>query len=172
LRGLVEELKLETPPWDAGLTERLQQRPPASGLALELIGDLGRPVASLTDARRVSGDFLVTCTLGLRAGFSTNSFFDVFDWRVIWQRFALEEFRRKVRWLVRLKLGAEPGVLALLDKEAVPRILFECDPAAGYRCRGGVEFPRAGLRVWHVRDDYAQNHDLRNEDVRVGAHVG
>lgn len=173
LRVLVEELKIEPSPWDAGLTERLQERPPASGLALELLGDLGRPVASLADARRVSGDFVLTRTLGLRTGaLSTGSFFDVFDWRPVWQRFALEEFRRNVHWLVRLKLGADPGVLALLDSHAVPRILFESDPGAGYECRGGIEFPRAGLRVWHLRDDRGRRHDLRNADVRVNAHVG
>jgi hypothetical protein len=168
LRALAEELRLEASPWNSGLAERLRQRPPASGLALALVGDLGRPVASLTDARRVNGDFVVTRTLGLQAANpAPGTFFDVFNWQPVWQRFALEGYRRKLRWLVRLKLGADPGVLALLDDAGVPRVLFESDPAGGYQRRGGIEFPRAGLRVWHVRDDGGQIHDLRSEEVRV-----
>jgi hypothetical protein len=47
------------------------------------------------------------------------------------------------------------------------RVLFEADPANGFRCRGGVELPIAGLRIWQVIDDSGVTHDLRNEDVHV-----
>jgi hypothetical protein len=122
-------------------------------------------VAALADARRVSGDFVVTRTL---PG-SVRAFFATFDWRPIWRRFSLAELERDdPRWIVRMKVN-RGDVLALLDAAMQPRVLFEADAAQGYQTRGGVEFPRAGLRVWHVRDDAGQVHDLTGQDVRVRA---
>jgi hypothetical protein len=170
LRELADEVHVLSSEWRTGLAQRLRDQPPASGLSLELIADLGRPAASLTDARRASGDFVLVRTFGLNAATPLpGTFFDVFDWTAVWSRFALEGLRRGPRSLARIKLGPDPGVLALVDDAAVPRVLFESDPSAGYGCRGGVEFPRRGLRIWHVRDDHGGLHDLRNEDLRVHA---
>ena len=174
LRLFADELAIPAPQPLTELMQRLEVQPPVTGLALDLIGDLGRPVAALTDARRASGDFVVTRTLGLRHGadVSQGDLFQIFDWTDVWRNFELETLRQTLRWIVRLKLGANPGVMALVDGGGVPRLLFESDPSEGYGCRGGVEFPRAGLRIWHVRDDAGRLHDLRMANVRVGVNRG
>jgi hypothetical protein len=161
LQTLAGEARLDLPAqWGDGIGQRLREMAPF-GLPLELIGDPGRPVAALADARRVSDDFLVTRTL---PG-SLRAFFATFDWRPIAQRFGAAGLTRS-RWLVRLKLEGQ-DMMALLDAQRRPLALFDSDPAEAYRCRGGVETPRAGLRVWHVRDDRGRGHDLRGDDVRI-----
>jgi hypothetical protein len=162
LQTLAGEARLGLPgDWAGGMRQHLRETPAPLGLPLELIGDPGRPVAALADARRVSEDFLVTRTL---PG-SLRAFFEAFDWRPVYERFGLADLAGS-RWLVRLKLENQ-DMMALLDSQRRPRVLFDSDPAQGYRCRGGVETPRAGLRLWHVRDDTGQGHDLRGEHVRV-----
>jgi hypothetical protein len=130
----------------------------------------GRPVAALADARTVSADFEVVRTLdaGIRAlkeFFDWDSLNDRCPVANLWQSRRLQCFRRGSDQRNCLAIWDE----AVFDLEnlGAPRILFESDPSVGYRSRGGVELPVAGLRIWQVRDDTGRIHDLRTETVMV-----
>jgi len=127
---------------------------------------LKRPVAALADAQRVDDDFVVARTL---PG-SVQRLCELFDWSALRQRFLLEELWQSTSWRVlRLAIGQSSAMAictGALDG-GVTRVLFETDPAAGFRSRCGIELPVAGLRLWQVVDDVGQVHDLRGEEVHV-----
>jgi hypothetical protein len=133
---------------------------------------LGRPVAALADAQRVSEDFVIVRTM---PG-SVQRLRELFDWGVLNRRFQLNNL-----WLspqlqyLRVPSGNHGSVMAICDgciwkyrqADLARRVLFESDPAHGYRSRDGVELPRAGLCIWMVRDDNDQEYDLRGEEFHV-----
>ena len=94
---------------------------------------------------------------------------DVFDWDNLHRRFALQAlWRDEQSKCIRLQSGNSAfGVLVLMDRDNRQRVVFEVDPGLGFRCRGGVELPVAGLRIWQVLDDDGTKHDLRSATVHV-----
>jgi hypothetical protein len=142
------------------------------GLPIQQCASLGRPVAALADAQRVSEDFVVVRTL---RG-SVQRLRALFDWESLNRRFRLEILWQSPRiQCLRVQSGNQGTVMAICDgcswlypqAELARRVLFESDPSGGFRSRSGVELPRAGLRIWMVRDDDGQTHDLRGEGFNV-----
>jgi hypothetical protein len=138
----------------------------AEGTPIGRCASLERPIAALADAQRVSDDFTVLHTLFD----SVRRLRELFDWNSLQSRFSLDNlWKRATLRCMRVAVGRS-SVMAIskgaLDADQ-PRILFETDPAQGFRSRGGVELPVAGLRIWEVRDDDGVVHDLRRETVVV-----
>lgn len=162
-RDLGVELPLAWPSRRALEQAGLMEGTPISQCAL-----LGRPVAALTDAQRASSDFVVLVTL---PG-SVRRLQELFRWERLEQRFGVGNFWHANTGLLVLRLPAARSGSVMVLREASsrdgrPRLIFEADPSRGFRSRGGVELPVAGLRIWLVRDDRAQEHDLRGEVVHV-----
>jgi hypothetical protein len=167
LGELARELCLSLPAsWEQTRTA-LEQPSGVEGMPMARCTSLGRPVASLADAQRASADFVVVRTL---SG-SVRSLRTFFEWDALARRFQLEKLWQSAGLLVlRVPSGKHESVLAIWEntpQAGNPRLVFESDPSRGYRSRGGVELPVAGLRIWEVRDDAGRRHDLRGEDVHV-----
>ena len=167
LAELARELDVPLPESWQRSRAALEQDSWVDGLPVSRCASLGRPVAALADAQRVSQDFVVRQTL---PG-SVRRLRELFDWESLMPRFHVEKLwqMRRPQWL-RVSAGNQATVLVARDAfagAAPPRLVFEADPTRGYRCRGGVELPVAGLRIWRLCDDDEREHDLRGEDVRV-----
>jgi hypothetical protein len=174
LERFAAEMRLELPngwrSWREQIKSWSRKGSHCPGLPIDWCAAPGRPVAALADARTVSADFEVVRTLdaGIRAlkeFFDWDSLNDRCPVANLWQSRRLQCFRRGSDQRNCLAIWDE----AVFDLEnlGAPRILFESDPSVGYRSRGGVELPVAGLRIWQVRDDTGRIHDLRTETVMV-----
>ena len=152
--------------WGNGRQLLDQEAPLVEGLGIAWCTSLGRPVATLADARRVSEDFQVMRLLPSSVQLLRASF----DWDALDRRFPLKQLWQHPR--LKCVRAAGPGDYSVMtiwdDSWEDLRLKFESDPSQGYRSRGGVELPVAGLRIWMVRDDDAGEHDLRGENVYVG----
>ncbi|MCS7046215.1 MAG: hypothetical protein NZO58_07655 [Gemmataceae bacterium] len=172
LASLAAELGVPLPSawesWQRDLEEAAEWVP---GVPILAVASLERPVAALADARRASDDFIVLRTLpGSRRLLRT-----CFDWSVLERRFQLQRLWSGATFrCLRLVCGTDQSVVVISadvdagrGAQSGPRLLLEADPGLGYRNRGGLELPVAGLRIWAVRDDNGADHDLRGEEVRV-----
>jgi hypothetical protein len=139
----------------ARLGEALQLTIPArtefvpEGLPHTQIADCPRPVAAVSDVRRVADDFIILRMLSggwgaLRA---------IFDWHALSQRYRLGGFMHEVRWCVQALDEEHRPVLALFDKAGRRRLEMRVDASQGYRTRAGVEYPVAGLEILTVWED-------------------
>lgn len=174
LTRFAAEMQLELPrgwqQWHDRMNFLSQTGSHCPGLPIAWCASTGRPVAALADARQVSADFELVATLDG----SIRALKELFDWESLNARFPLAKLWTSNR-LQCFRRGSEKySCLAIWDRLAFdldtlesPRILFESDPSLGYRSRGGVELPVAGLRIWQVRDDAVQFHDLRKQQVIV-----
>jgi hypothetical protein len=120
--------------WRKGLGELA-----VDGLPLRDPGPPPRPgVVSLHDARRVADDWIMLRT-------TRQTFSD------LQRQFDLEPLgegsQDKWRLLATTGTGAEPA-LGVYDEDLQLRYQFTADVSDGYRTRGGVEFPAAGLRAF------------------------
>jgi hypothetical protein len=173
LAELAQEMRVALPEEWQRWRETLDQVPAmVIGTPIDQCTSLGRPVAALADARRVSEDFVVVRTL---PG-SVRQLRQLFDWDSLNRRFHLDELWQSPRvQCLRVPSGGQGAVMAIFDgciwkyrqPDLARRILFESDPVRGFRSRGGVELPRAGLRIWTVRDDDGREDDLRGEVFHV-----
>lgn len=166
LGDMAQQMGLTLPAnWQQSL-EALEKLSWADSTPIAPCRSLGRPVAQLADAQRVSPDFVVVETL---VG-SVQRLHDLFDWSGLEQRFALNQHWPANIQVLRIDSGKDGSVMAICNGwyTAVSRqLVFESDPSLGFRCRGGVELPVAGLRIWQVIDDDRTTHDLRGEEVHV-----
>jgi hypothetical protein len=94
---------------------------------------------SLTVAARASADFVFRHTL---AG-SRREFVRLFDWTPLAERVDLASGV----WLLSAVSG---GGLRIYDEAGATILEFEVALEDGYRSRGGVELPTAGLRVTRI----------------------
>ncbi len=112
------------------------------GIPVAAIGPGRQGSVSLADAGRVSADFVFRHTL---PG-SRREFLAAFDWAPLAGRVDLASRT----WL----LAAGPqGGLRILDRSGETILEFEAAYEEGYRSRGGVEIPRAGLRVTRIGEE-------------------
>ena len=112
------------------------------GIPVAAIGAGRQGSVSLSDAGRVSADFVFRHTL---PG-SRREFLALFDWAPLAGRVDLASRT----WL----LAAGPqGGLRMLDASGETILEFEAAYEEGYRSRGGLELPRAGLRVTRIGEE-------------------
>jgi hypothetical protein len=120
------------------------------GLLHQELAECPRPVAALTDVRRVANDFLILRTLP--RGLKTLT--DRIDWRPLLERFRLAFLaERKIRLLVQSASANGQAVLAVYDDRLHRRLEFVVDASHGFTRRAGIELPKAGLRVVKVWAD-------------------
>lgn len=170
LKAIVDEVGMPLPDhWkltrEASLPQAAEAVPPIVYCApIRWCAVPGRPVAALADAKRVSDDFVVVRTM---PG-SLRLLFESFDWGALCKRFAVQSVWQDQQLLCsRLDYGSGAWNCLVLEDDRQNRLSFETDPSRGFRVRAGVELPVAGLRIWFVRDDHGQEHDLRNEELYV-----
>jgi hypothetical protein len=138
------------------------------GLPLSEIPGATRPGAvSLADARKAADDFVFLRTTAQ----TTRAFFDLFDFRSLSMRFSLT-LDAPLLIVGRPALGASGEILLTVYEAGTLRKRTElsANPADGYICRGGVEYPRKGLcvrRVWVNDGGTWREHDLSAEQLLV-----
>jgi hypothetical protein len=121
-----------------------------AGLPHVELAECPRPVAALTDVRKVADDFVIVRTLpgGLKA------LLDLYDWRPLLERCRLQFLADGgVRCCVRVLDETNGSVLALYDRQLRKSLELKVDASEGFARRAGVEWPRAGLRVVRVWED-------------------
>lgn len=163
LAAMAKEMNLTLPEnWESSC-RALSENRSAVGMPIQRCATLGRPVATLADAQRVSDDFILLRTLPE----SVRSLRELFYWDDLQRRFLLDELWQSphLQWL-RVPAGHQ-GTVMMVCLATVSRMVLETDPSRGFRCRGGVELPAAGLRIWQVTDDNGKVHDLRSDVVYV-----
>ncbi|MCI0681051.1 MAG: hypothetical protein L0Y71_03015 [Gemmataceae bacterium] len=177
LTRFAAELRLDLPHGWQAWRDEAKSRPRKDwrrpGLPIDRCASTGRPVAALADARAVSADIEV---VGALEG-SIRAIRELFDWSSLNARFPLAKLWASDRLQCVRRGNEKHSCLAIWEAASwdasnfdpenrdAPRILFESDPSLGYRSRGGVELPVAGLRIWQVLDDAGRRHDLRQEQV-------
>jgi hypothetical protein len=125
-----------------GLVDRCRELQ-VSGIRLETERRPSRPgVVSLADSASVADDFVFLRTTRRAAA----EFMAHFDWSALPRGTDLS-FMTAGPVLI-LRKGE--GQLRVLDDELQPRLEIGVDTSTGYFRRGGVELPRAGLRVGNV----------------------
>jgi hypothetical protein len=157
------------------LREALQALP-VSGVPVGELASAQRPgVVSLADALKAAPDFLLLRTT---EGSSTRNFFWVFDFVGVSRRFDLMGLPICPGYVVKpsLILGrlAEDGEIVITVHEAGTlrkRLELSANPRDGYVTRGGVEYPRKGLRVRRVWEEVGsgelREHELTGEQLFV-----
>jgi hypothetical protein len=141
------------------------------GVPLADIGSGERPgVVSLADAGKAAPDFVFLRTM---EGSATWDFYRLFDFSEFAERFKMEALLAApgYRAAPSLILGrlAAGGEIVLTIHEAGTlrkRLELSADPRAGYICRGGVEYPRKGLRLLRAWTEDGER-DFRGEEVFV-----
>jgi len=108
------------------------------GLGLQDFAAPSRPVPSLADAARVSGDFVVLRTLPGSVEKFQRHYATLPGLR--------ETQLAKPRIIARI-VGDSESVLALFDDDLVKIAQFEVDASKGFQGRAGLEFPLAGFIV-------------------------
>jgi hypothetical protein len=145
---------------------------PVAGVPLAQVGAVERPgVVSLADAGKAAPDFVFLRTTESSALWG---FYYLFQFPDLCQRFEMASLLGipgvpKVPSLILGRLGAD-GDIALTVHETRSlrkRLELSADPRDGYACRGGVEYPRKGLRVRRVLADDGGEHDLTAEQLFV-----
>jgi hypothetical protein len=141
-----------------------------SGLPVQAVGPETRPVVSITDALKVSEDFVLLRTLprGVR------DLLDQYDFSELRRRYDLSYLEPTRRLLV-VRGYRAPGqapTLVVYDRGAL-RLVLEIVGEQGYVTRGGVERPAGGLRVLTVdwianREGQLVEYDVRAENLTVG----
>jgi hypothetical protein len=135
-----------------------EQEPGPTGLPHARIADCPRPVAALSDVRKVADDFVIVRTkaaglvLGMLAKFKL-----VQTLRQRYRMRFLDEIA-DLRLCVQGSDEANQPALLLYDEQLRKRVEIRVDASQGYVTRGGVELPRAGLcvvAVWEDTDDPA-----------------
>ena len=164
LAGMAHDFRIALPAsWPRSRADFERGAAAIQGVPIHQCASLGRPVAALGDAQRVSDDFVVVRTLPS----SLRTLRELFDWSSLCRRFVLDDLWNSERLrCVRVVWGGSGSAMTLQDDTSC-RVLFEADPSQGFRSRGGVELPVAGLRIWEVRDDRGERYDLRGELVYV-----
>jgi hypothetical protein len=111
-----------------------------------------RPSVSLLDALRVADDFVICRTTSRSAA----EFLTDLDLGPLGPEMP-REFLRPWRGGVIVSAAAvEDGpaeLLLVFDRSYRRRLELQVDASAGYECRGGIEYPRAGMRVLRVAED-------------------
>ncbi|MCI0460828.1 MAG: hypothetical protein L0Z62_28095 [Gemmataceae bacterium] len=123
---------------------RLRDGALVRGLALDSVGSDRRPVVQLADARKAADDFVILRTLPR----AVKEFLRQYDLASLLPREALD-FLTSGEPVLIVRGLPRPGGLPLLvvyDAQMRPRLELEVDGRQGYVSRGGVEYPRAGLR--------------------------
>jgi hypothetical protein len=146
-----------------------------AGVPLSEIASVPRPgVVSLADAAKVADDFLLKRTTESSRYWE---FFRLFDFDPLYQRFGMASLLCAPGYLGEpaLILGAPPDrggeiVLTIYEAGSLRRRLeLSANPREGYVCRGGVEYPRKGLRVRRVWEETGagelREHDLGAEEL-------
>jgi hypothetical protein len=127
-----------------------------NGIGIEPRPDQRRPGSvSLSDACQVASDFVVLRTTTR----SAREFLSLFDWSPLARHLTLDLWNES-KLIVR---GAEGGSLMIHDQELRPVVELRVDPHAGYRVRGGVEYPVAGVRVrraWNQDGPHWREHSM------------
>lgn len=132
LKSLCAELNV---PVDAAKLDPLFENGPwPTGLPHAAVADCPRPVAALSDVRKVAGDFAILRTLpgGLERMLRWIGQGDILP---------------KPRLCVPARDAQGRPVIALYDPELRRRVELAVDVSQGYVTRAGVELPRAGVRV-------------------------
>ncbi len=116
-----------------------------AGLPLSAVGREARPVVSLDDARKVSDDFALLRTLprGVR------EFLGQYDFGALAAGHNLGYLSADRPLLIvrGVPRAGESALLAVYDAGLRKRMALEIDARDGYAVRGGVEYPRGGLRA-------------------------
>jgi hypothetical protein len=129
-----------------------------NGVAAEALAEPQRPVVSLADARRVSGDFIFLRTL--QSG--VIEFARQFDLTPL-RSLDAELLEPQQHWFmarVVSERGERPAPLSVFDNALNKRLEMEVSAHRGYVTRAGSELPVAGLRVLRWWDKSGQAHDL------------
>jgi hypothetical protein len=158
------------------LVARFEANLQAPGLPIERVAEPGRPTVSLSDARRVSTDFVVQRTL-------PTSWAEAMDWDVSGVRARFPELAESLQdWLApQHETGAgqvltalaspAPGILAILDREYRTRLEVAWDLSEGIRRSGNREYPAAGLRLLRYCEvgpgGRLIEHDWTAQNIRV-----
>lgn len=132
-----------------------------AGLAHAQLAECPRPVAALTDVRKVADDFVILRTLphGLA------EFLYYCDWRPLLERYRLRFLsERQVRLCVQALDDKKEPVLAVYDALLRRRLELSVDAREGYASRAGIAWPRAGLRVLSVWEDTDEERALARRD--------
>jgi hypothetical protein len=138
---------------------RLDDGPPMPGIPVEQIGPSRRAAAvSLTDARRVAGDFVfLRTTAGTLADLLTS-----FQFGPVLERFGLD-----LQGALVARAPSGDSIL-IYDKHHRPRLEFIIDSSQGYAVRANREYPVAGLLVRAVWEgDPPGRNDLTQEPILV-----
>ncbi len=123
-----------------------------SGLPHAELAECPRPVAALADVRKVADDFVILRTkpVGLA---QMLGHFDLMPALREHDRIDFGNDSQTPRLCVQAYDDARQPVLALFDEQLRRRVELRIDAAQGYMTRGGVELPRAGLRVVSVWEE-------------------
>jgi hypothetical protein len=142
---------------------------PVSGVPLAEVPSVPRPgVVSLADAARAAEDFVFLRTTAS----SLRDFFALFDFGPLAERCGTPDLTSRP-WLVLGRPDPAAGEITLtIHEPGSPRKRLElsADPRDGYVVRGGVEYPRKGLRVrrvWQEIDGELRECDLGGEELFV-----
>lgn len=148
LKDLCAELAI---PVDAAKLDPLFENGPwPEGLPHSELADCPRPVAALTDVRKVAADFVILRTMprGLKDLLARGA------WRPLLARFRLGFLAEgQVRLCVVALDDAKQPVIALYDSQLRRRLELTVDADGGFFTRAGTEWPRTGLRVQSVWED-------------------
>jgi hypothetical protein len=130
------------------------------GIELPLMRGRQRPgKVSLDDARKVSQDFVFL-------GTSRRSIAELrvlFDFSPLQQAGLLDFLDRGALFM----RGEEETMLAIYDSAYRKRLELTVDASQGYASRGGVEFPRAGVRVVRAWDDSGVLRECASQVTRL-----
>lgn len=145
----------------------LRTAAPVAGLDASIVAPPGRPVASLSDVRRVADDFVIVCTLPGGLGVLWQQF----DFAPLLRRYRLpfDDRGQGVRLFVQVATESGP-VLTAYDEQLRPRLTLSLDVGQGHNHRAGIEAPSAGLlalSVWEDADSALRQYDLDGERVAL-----
>jgi hypothetical protein len=140
----------------------IEQHSALGGLPHIMLADCPRPVAALTDLRRVADDFVILRTLAR----GLDELMRLFAWRTLATHFRLTFLdRHEVRWCVQALDDERRPVLAIFDAAGRRRLDMRIDASQGYASRAGMEFPSAGLEVITVWEDTDDPAALKRQDL-------
>src|SRR6185503_4424285 len=110
------------------------------GLPHAELADCPRPTAALADVRKVANDFVILRTL-------PRGLAQVLD--------RLEPALKHSCASPRLFVQCKSGALILFDQDLRPCVELAVDASRGFITRAGVEWPRAGLRLFNTSEPEA-----------------
>jgi hypothetical protein len=163
LASLTTELGINLPEGWEDWQKSIPCLPIVSRWPISRFASLDRPVASLADAQRVAKDYFV---LGTLHG-SLRRFFSLFEWEPLQKQFSLTWLSQSECMVCSRRIWSAGRNGMTIENNWGKRVDFESDPSRGFRCRGGVELPVAGLRIWRLLDDEGVCRDFREQEVKV-----